>query len=252
MTELTPQADSSDAPLIQIGSGKPVPFVPGQEYRSTATSEVDVNFIFDTTGSMTDKIDGLVASTVDLVRELATLSLDWRVTTVPFGDLTIPGDEVVSKQPFVTTHEAAEKQLRTMPRFSGGGNEGESSLEAIDAALRKSYRRSAVKILVLITDEPALQNRSHNINNTGRALREAEVIFFAATPDLPYFKQWAKECGGAWVPVGQTMDTRRLRELLRALVQEVARVASDVNQLAGGSVRQYLALPSRPDRSIGS
>jgi hypothetical protein len=90
--------------------------------------EVDVCFVFDTTGSMSDKIDGLVQAMDRLVGELGRLALDWRVTTVAFGDLTIPGDRIVDDMPFVRTVKEASAQLRSMPRFSGGGNMGESSV----------------------------------------------------------------------------------------------------------------------------
>jgi len=139
-----------------------------------------------------------------------------------------------------------------MPRFGGGGNMGESSLEAMDAALKKKYRSDAVKVLVLITDEPSLENATFKMDKTGQQLRQAEVICFVVSPDLPYFRHWATDCGGAWALIGQTMDTVYLRQLFRELVRQVATVASDVYQLAGGSVKEYLALPSRPDRSIGA
>jgi hypothetical protein len=235
-------------PTIQIGSGAPVQMKPGAKYQHTASGKVDICFVFDTTGSMSDKIDGLVASTAELVADLAAMAIDWRVTTVPFGDLTIPGDRVVTDQPFVNSREAAQAQLRSMPRFSGGGNTGESSLEAINAALDKTYRSDAVKVIVLITDEPALGDR-FSIVATGQHLRGAEVICFVASPDLPYYRSWAANCGGTWTLIGSSMDNRELRRLLRSLVGDVAKVARDVNVLAGGSVRKFLALGGRAGRS---
>jgi hypothetical protein len=248
MSEISP---TDRRPMIRIGKSKSVPLEAGVVYRD-APALVDICFVFDTTGSMEDKIDGLVASTVDLVNDLATLQLDWRVTTVPFGDLTIPRDRVVADQPWVTTQEAAELQLRTMPQFSGGGNLGESSLEALDAALAKDFRTNAVKILVLITDEPALENGQYTTIRMGVQLRRAEVICFTAAPHNSYYQDWARDCGGTWTQISGSMDTASLRQLLRDLVRQIAAVANDVNQLAGGSVKEFLALPTRPDRrSLG-
>lgn len=236
--------------MIQVGNEPAKELTPGVEYR-TSDSKVDICFVFDTTGSMSDKIDGLVASTVDLVRDLATLRLDWEITTVPFGDLTVPGDRIVEDQPHVSSLDAAEAQLRSMPRFGGGGNSGESSIEAVQAALRKSYRPDAVKIFILITDEPALQTATASASLMAGQLRRAEAIVFVASPDLPYYREWAEIGGGVWVSIQQTMDTSRLRDLLRALVREVAMTAKAVH--AAGSVKDYLALPGRPvRRALGS
>lgn len=193
---------------------------------------------------MSDKIDGLVRCTVDLVRQLDGLQLDWRVTTVPFGDLTVPGDRVVTNLPFVADRAAAEAQLRAMPRFSGGGNEGESSIEAMQRALTKSYRAGAVKVLVLLTDEPALVSSEARTEHVTCGLRDAEAICFVAAPCLPYYRRWAATNGGTWYPIGPSMELAGIVAVLRALLRQVASVAHDVHRLGEGSVRRYLELTS--------
>lgn len=234
-------SDELAGPTLVLGSERVV--APGTGFQ-LASRPVDICFVFDTTGSMSDKIDGLVRCMVELVQELARLDLDWRVTTVPFGDLTIPGDRVVGSQPFVSTQAAAEAQLRSMPGFSGGGNRGESSIEAMQAALAKRFRPEVVKVFVLLTDEPALQSRQAVPEMVGRALREAEAICFVASPDLPYYRRWAEENGGTWLLIGPSMDTRAVLSLLRSLVRQVASVAHQVHEVGGGSVRRYLEITS--------
>lgn len=212
----------------------------GDQYQRS-TGKVDLCFVFDTTGSMSDKIDGLVACMVDFVRELATLSLDWRITVVPFGDLTVPGDRVVGDLPFVSERDTAERLLRTMPHFSGGGNLGESVIEALNAALIKPYRTGAVKIFVLLTDEPALVT-SQSPDAVQLALKQSETIVFSVAPDLRYYRDWAQSTGGMWFPVGSAVDTSAMVTLLRSLALRVATVAADVHRLGAGSVRRYLEL----------
>ena len=104
------------------------PPAPATEDTASDLQPVDICFVFDTTGSMSDKIKGLTDSLVKFVGELGRLSLDWRITAVPFGDLTVKGDKVVDDLPFVRTPKEGQQMLRRLPRFSGGSNVGESSL----------------------------------------------------------------------------------------------------------------------------
>jgi hypothetical protein len=237
--------------IIDFGGGRSTSVLPGETFNigsSAGRPAVDICFVFDTTGSMSDKIDGLISCLTDFVRELARLGLDWRVTAVPFGDLTVDGDRVVGDVPFQTDHPGAVRMLLGMPRFNGGGNEGESSADAMLVALQKPYRRGAVKILVLLTDEPALQSPNASFEAVARQLQRSETLCFVASPDRSYFREWATRNGGVWYLIGQTMDTARLLELLRGMLKRVPQVAHDVHQMAGGSVARYLALGPGPHR----
>jgi len=237
-----PQTPDRSAPLLILGSGKTLAVLePGSEHTFSGRM-VDLCFVFDTTGSMSDKIDGLVECMVDLVRELAGLALDWRVSVVPFGDLTVPGDRIVADLPFVSERAAAERMLREMPRNYGGGNEGESVLEAIQAALRKPYRPGAVKILIVLTDEPALEGQL-TTSRIEQDLLRAEVIAFVASPHHDYYRRWADVSGGAWLEIGSSLDYGAIVAMLRELAKQLALVASQVHGIAGGSVARYRALP---------
>ncbi len=211
--------------------------------------QVDICFVFDTTGSMNNKIDGLITCMVDFVRELSTLALNWQISVVPFGDLTVRGDTIVGDNPFVTTSGEAEQLLRTMPRNSGGSNTGESSLEAVDAALAKAYRPDAVKMLILLTDERALLNQQPQLSpdSIKNELLQREFMLFAMTDYGDYFKEWARVTGGAWYPIAAAVDTQAILDVLRQLAARVALVAHRVHALGGGSVREYLALESGAD-----
>ena len=214
---------------------------PGSEHRFSGRM-VDLCFVFDTTGSMSDKIDGLVECMVDFVRELSGLALDWRVSVVPFGDLTVPGDRIVGDLPFVSDRATAERLLREMPRNHGGGNEGESVLEAIRAALAKPYRQGAVKVFVVLTDEPALQGRL-TTSRVEKDLLRSEVIAFVASPPQGYYRRWAELTGGSWFEIDESLDCGAIVAMLRGLAKRVALVAAQVHSLAGGSVAHYLELP---------
>lgn len=228
-------------PVLRTSQGIAVQPAPGQKVpMGPQPKRVDVCFVFDTTGSMYDKIDGLVQCLVDFVRDLTKLDLDWRITAVPFGDLRVDGDRVVGDLPFVATRAEAERLLRSMPQFYGGNNIGESSLEAVQAGLKKSYRADAVKVLVVLTDDYPIESPNRTAATVGRDLRVKEAICFVASPPLPGYKRWAEENGGAWYEIGPSMDTSKLLQFLRSLVRDVAKTARAVHEIGGGSVRRYL------------
>lgn len=231
-----------DAPVLVLGDRKIAPLLPGSEHR-VAEQQIDICFVFDTTGSMNDKIDGLVRCMVDFVHELDGLRLDWRISVVPFGDLTVPGDTIEGDLPFVTNRQAAEQMLRSMPMNSGGGNQGESCLEAVEAALNKPYRSGAVTVFILLTDEPALVGPQMTPELISRQLIAQDVIAFVVSPSFSYYQGWASDTGGQWHTIGASVDTGSIVTLLRELAREVATVTSRVYSLAGGSVAMYRALP---------
>jgi hypothetical protein len=150
-----PQRTPARVPMLDLGDGNLVALRPGTSVK-IERSLADICIVFDTTGSMSDKIDGLINCMTGFVDQLGKLSLDWQISVVPFGDLTVPGDRVELQLPFVKTVDLAKQQLRQMPRFSGGANQGESSIDAILGAIGKPWRNNTVRIAVLLTDEPAL------------------------------------------------------------------------------------------------
>jgi hypothetical protein len=226
-------------PVLELSNGRSVALRPGTEV-TIARPMADISIVFDTTASMSGKIDGLINFMADFAADLAQLSLDWRLSVVPFGDLTVPGDRIDAGLPFTASVPGAVSQLRTMPRFAGGGNNGESSIEALLSAIAKPWRAKAVRVILLLTDEPALG--ADRAGEVLRALNAAEVICFTASPDYPYFRSWAAKTGGRWANVSQTMDTSAVLDLLRGLVGDVAQAASDMHAIAGGSYQKYLEI----------
>ncbi len=192
---------------------------------------------------MDDKIDGLLQTCSQFAAEFAKEGLDQRMAIVAFGDLYVPGDKIEATA-FTAKVAVIQNCLRRIPRNSGGGNEGESSLEAIMKALQLGFRPEAVKTLILITDEPAHQVEVRAEEVTRRLLRQ-EVIAFVVSPSYRYFQEMAEKTGGSWFPVAANTDFRSILEMFRKLTKVVTTVARDVHQLADGSVDRYLQLKGR-------
>jgi hypothetical protein len=210
--------------------------------RDSTKARADLVFVIDTTGSMNDKIDGLVESCESFVDKLARRRIDWVAAVVGFGDLTVEGDRIVAT-PFSSSADHVKALLRGLPRYSGGGNEGESSLEAVQAALdQPGYRPDAIKVFVLITDEPALQRGLRPSTMVGR-LREAGAIAFVLSPNIKYFREMAKDTGGQWWNVDSGGDFSQILSVFDKIATKVASTVAAVQKLAGGNVREYMSLP---------
>jgi len=240
---------STDGLVISIGTGDKKQLVrdsaltvkvQGQAVSVGRQRGVDLVFVIDTTGSMSDKIEGLLESCERFVGEFAELGLDHRMAVVAFGDLTVPEDRI-SVVKFTDRIETIKSALRKIPRYSGGGNEGESSLEAIQHALSLPFRPSVVKALVLITDEPALQHRL-SAEKIIRQLTDGEYLTFVVSPPEPYYKAMATKTGGLWYVISASVDFDSLLDMFRSLASKLSTVVSDVYKLADGSVKNYLQL----------
>ena len=184
-------------------------------------SEVDLLICFDTTGSMSDKIASLVAQTATFVREAATRRFNLRWALIAFGDLRVPGDRIV-KYPFTTDIGEFTKALRGMPEFSGGANSSETSLDALSvAALHKGWSSQAVRMCILITDEPPA-GLEVDLETVGRQLRERRIVVFCVSPDHRAYRWLAQVTGGEWWDIYEPVPFERLLERLAKRMMQLA------------------------------
>ena len=234
-------ARPGEPPLPKITSGRADELETRREPVGTATGRgVDLVFVIDTTGSMSDKIESLLATCSRFADDFNALHLNHRIAIVSFGDLRVPGDKIQNTA-FTSDVEVTKKSLRHIPRNSGGGNQGESSLEALERALSLPFRPEAVKTIVLITDEPADQQRLRADDMIGR-LTERELLVFVASPPYKYYQRMALRNGGQWYRISAHTRFNDLLNLFRDLARKVSQVVFDVYQVSDGSVAEYLRL----------
>jgi Mg-chelatase subunit ChlD len=225
----------------EIGPGLAGDLEVRREPSGTAASRgVDLVFVIDTTGSMSDKIESLLATCSRFADDFNALQLNHRIAIVSFGDLRVRGDKIQNTA-FTANVEATKKSLKNIPRNSGGGNQGESPLEALERALSLPFRADAVKAIVLITDEPADQHRLNADEMIGR-LAEREMLVFVASPPYKYFQRMALRNGGKWYKISAHTNFKDLLELFKDLARKVSQVVLDVYQVGDGSVADYLRL----------
>jgi hypothetical protein len=99
-----------------------------------------------------------------------------------------------------------------------------------------------MKVVVLITDEPALQRELRPATMTGR-LREAGALAFVLSPNLKYFRSMASDTGGQWWNVDSGGDFSKILDVFDKIATKVASTVAAVHQLTRGNVKEYMSLP---------
>ena len=212
-------------------------------------NQVDTVFVFDTTGSMNDKIEALLLTCRQFVDEAESLSLDPHFALISFGDISVigGGDTIELVVPLTGDIEKVKYGLSNIPRNCGFGNSGETPLEAIHKAFKISHRERAVKVMVLITDEPALQH-DISVEKVIQELGEREYLVFVVAIDEPYYKEMALKNGGIWKEIGVHTDLSDILEAFKEMAKKVSEVAQEVHLLGEGSVKRYLELKAPKDK----
>lgn len=134
----------------------------------SAAGYMDVVFVFDTTGSMREEIDGLKRSAIDFAGYLAGSGIDYRLGLVTFGD------EIRSNEGFTTDAPTFREWISSLEAVEGGDTP-ENAFEALREAVRLDFRPEAQRILVLITDAPP-----HSADDVTFLRRDDVVVFLLA------------------------------------------------------------------------
>lgn len=118
----------------------------------------DIVFCFDCTGSMRPIIDGVKENVKNLVEGFKTAdieALDWRARVMGYRDFEVDDEYLINDRPFVSTEEELKNQIDGLEALKdSGGDDPESTLDAIWFAAKKSdWRSKCHKIVVLFTDD---------------------------------------------------------------------------------------------------
>ena len=144
-----------------------------------ARPKIDVLFVLDATGSMQAQIDGVQHGIVDFARQLSQRGLDENVGLVAFRDERVDGPADVlqfANGPFTADYDDFSRKVGAV-RADGGGDEPESSLDALRLAAGQPFREGATRVLLLITDaSPRLPDkRTTRIEEVAADLAQAKI-----------------------------------------------------------------------------
>lgn len=116
----------------------------------------DIMFVLDCTGSMGGEIEAIKDAIMDFADSIESNGVRVRVGLVEFRDRLIKEEHRVltfNDQPFTDNPELFRQKVAQL-RAGGGGDEPESSLDAILLALRQPFTDTSSKVIVLVTDAP--------------------------------------------------------------------------------------------------
>lgn len=190
---------------------------------------------------MEGNINGLIKSMQTFTSALEEEKLNWRFSTVPFGDLQIPGDRVVTTMPWVDDVPRAQTQLQSMPRFNGGGNYGESSLEAMHAALSRNFRKDALRVVVLITDDTP-HTLKHSVHSITKDLVKQDVLCFVVAEHENIYLPFVRETGGTMTRISSKIDTSHFMSLFRKVATDISKRTVAVKSIGNGSPQRLLEI----------
>lgn len=223
-----------------IISGKPL--VTSTTGKVVGANMVDITFVFDTTGSMSGKISNLIEVCTAFVEETSTMKLDAQFALISFGDISIRfgGDKIELVVPLTADIELVKHGFKYIPQNNGFGNTGESVLEAIDEAFKIEHRKGAVKVMVILTDEPALGWET-KVEKTISTMTDREFLVFVVATDDPYYREMAEQNGGVFKEIENNPDLAEILAFLNEMAKKISEVVVKVqNPLIGdGSVKKY-------------
>jgi len=195
---------------------------------------VDIVFVFDTTGSMREEIEGVKQTCIAFAQKLKDQRRDYRLGLVAFGD-EIRG---VYKSDGELTDNAEEFKgwIGTL-RAVGGNDDPENDYAAVKQASQMKFRDSAQKILILITDAPP--HRYGDAPDSGvrfddpdltaaRAttiLKDKAITLYAITLDHPDFRKLVEETNGEFYKLTPTTDFTGIIDKLGTTIAQQYRIS---------------------------
>lgn len=142
----------------------------------------DIMFVLDCTGSMQGEIDAIRDAIMAFADTIKSDGVRARVGLIEFRDRFI-GEEarvlMFAGKPFTDDPMSFRKEVSAL-QATGGGDEPESSLDAVMLALKQPFAADASKIIVLVTDAPPHipDRETKSIEEVSQAIRGGGIEQF--------------------------------------------------------------------------
>jgi hypothetical protein len=138
--------------------------------------KLDVAFVIDTTGSMSDDIDSVKTFATSFADQMSSSGADFRLGLVEFKDAEVDSFGAQGDLPF--TNDAAAFQTAVNNLYAdGGGDDPEYDLSGIHTAITGlSWRYGAKKTIIVMTDAPYKDPEPVGGLTTAAVLQEARNL----------------------------------------------------------------------------
>ncbi|MFO0970235.1 MAG: vWA domain-containing protein [Gemmataceae bacterium] len=216
---------------------------------SVATkAPVDVVFVLDVTGSMQPEIDAVKDGINLFASVLFSRGLDSRIAVIPYRDqfdaeAPMYDPVLFDGDPFTRDPVRFSEAVKKL-EAKGGGDEPESTLDAVAYAARQPFRGRANKVLILITDASCHMpdKEMKSFEDVGRQLRLNDIGQLHIVTHESLFPLYRKLHEAA--PGRAFTLTRAGVASLRELPEVALEVATTSMQRRGAGVGLWIALPA--------
>jgi len=195
-----------------------------------ALQQIDVLFVVDVTGSMKGEINGIKNGINNFVSTLNSRELDTQVGLIAFGD-RFEGEEPqilsFAGEPFTKDTNSFETKLGKMGMVGGGDNE-ESSLDALVLGARQPFRKDATKAILLITDAPPKMpdQETPSIEAAEKFVRDEginQLHLVISDEDRSIFQPLQRKISGEIFSLAKTAaDRQNFDKILPAIGEKIA------------------------------
>jgi hypothetical protein len=148
--------DSDGEPVTNLSKDDFTVYEDGQKVKVTEFAgigenrPVDIVFVFDTTGSMEEEINGAIDSCTEFAETLEEEGRDYRLGLITFGD-EIRG--VYNSDHSLTDSVSEFKSWLSELISTGGGDDPENTYGALKEATKMNFRDDSQVLFLLITDD---------------------------------------------------------------------------------------------------
>ena len=206
-----------------------------KRYEKPSPPPIDILFLLDVTGSMQFAIDGVRDGIQQFTKDLQEKQLDVRVGMIAFRDrLNNEEPEILmfGQDVFTKDFEELRKKISQL-RADGGGDEPESSPDAIVLGSKQDFRKQCNKVIVLITDaSPKLPDKdTPTIEAAAKAVETAKInqlhLVIHNRHRQIYEKLRNAKTGGQWFDLQKAAArSEGFAKIMPEVSREIARTAA--------------------------
>jgi Ca-activated chloride channel family protein len=194
---------------------------------------VDVLFVLDLTGSMNFAIKGIQEGVRKFADHLESRNIDARIGMVCFRDIVAdkqrPFMLKVNDQVFTTDYSNFAFEVSKL-KATGGGDNPESSYQALALAAEQPYRKDTQRVLILVTDAAPKDHpmeKVRTLEQTMDVVKKAKVnqIHLVVGPrDAMTYKKFQEFAPGSYFDINTVLKGDLFAQMLPELGKEISRL----------------------------